>query len=126
MLLNIIQFFHILIDVFNCSYIFLFNPIYDFYFASWILFQTIHWIILKNECILSSIEKRIMNPNYVLGSQPKFIPHNDVYHNKITLKLKAIILIGTLLYISFRTRKQHIKLISLTAIFLWIYMTYFY
>lgn len=29
-----------------------------------------HWILLKFECIISYIEKRILYPNYLLGSKP--------------------------------------------------------
>ena len=124
--LGILQLFHFYIDAFNMSYIFVFNPIYDVYFCTWILLQTIHWGLLKNECCLSYIEKKILNPNYKLGSNYKWIPHNNVYHNKYTLIVKAIIIISTLLLIIYRSKKKCIKYICIAAIILWIYHTYFY
>lgn len=122
--LDIIQFLHVLIDVFNCTYIFIFPSYYDIYYASWILIQTLHWIALKNECIVSYIEKKIMDPSYELGSKPKHIPHNDVYHNEYTLLIKAMIILSTLLIIIWRTKTRSIQWISGSAIVLWIYLTY--
>lgn len=103
--LGIIQMFHFLIDAFNMSYIFIFNPFYDVYFCTWILLQTMHWGLLKNECIVSYVEKIIIDPTYKLGTNPRWIPHNNVYHNKYTLISKAIIIIGTLLLIMYRAKK---------------------
>jgi len=123
--IDILQFFHVLIDIFNCSYIFLFSSKYDIYFASWILLQTLHWLVLKNECIISYLEKRIEDPNYVLGSEPKRIPHNDVYFNKYILMAKETIIITTLLIIIYRANTQTQWIASIGMI-LWIFLTYFY
>ena len=124
--LNIIQLLHFFIDSFCMTYIFIFNPIYDIYFSLFILLQTIHWGILKNECIVSYIEKKLINPDYKLGDKPKWIPHYKVYHNKLTLLLKAILILGALILIIFRNNKNNIKFICIGAIILWVYFTYFY
>uniref|UniRef100_A0A6C0D552 Uncharacterized protein n=1 Tax=viral metagenome TaxID=1070528 RepID=A0A6C0D552_9ZZZZ len=124
--LNIIQFLHVLIDIFNCSYIFIFSSKYDIYFATWILLQTLHWLLLKNECIVSYIEKKIENPYYKLGSDPKRVPHNEVYFNEYTLTAKAIIILSTLLIIIYRAKTKTVQGIAGLAIVLWIYLTYFH
>jgi len=124
--LDIIQLMHFLIDGFNMSYVFLFNPIYDIFFVTWILSQTIHWGLLQNECIISYIEKKIINPKYKLGENPKWIPHYDVYYNKYTIMLKSIFILGGLTYIFARSKKNNVKIICVTAIILWIYFTYFH
>ena len=124
--LDIIQLMHFLIDGFNMSYVFLFNPIYDIFFVTWILSQTIHWGLLQNECIISYIEKKLINPKYKLGENPKWIPHYDVYYNKYTIMLKSILILGGLTYIFARSKKNNIKIICVSAIILWIYFTYFH
>ena len=120
----IIQLMHFFIDGFNMSYVFLFNPIYDIFFVTWILSQTIHWGLLQNECIVSYIEKKLINPKYKLGENPKWIPHYDVYYNKYLIILKSILILGGLSYIIARSKTNNVKLISVIAIILWMYFTY--
>jgi hypothetical protein len=123
-LLGIIQLIHFFIDAFCMSYIFLFNPIYDIYYSLFVLSQTLHWGFLKNECIVSYIEKKIINPSYELGDKPKWIPHYKVYHNNFTILLKAILILGTLIIIIFRNTKNNIPYICFAGIILWLFFTY--
>lgn len=126
LLLGFIQFVHFLIDSFNMSYIFIFSAVYDIYFVTWIFLQTVHWGLLKNECIVSYIEKKIINPNYELGENPKWIPHYDIYYNKYTITLKSILIIGTLVFIFIRCKSTNTRIICGMAIVLWLYLVYFY
>jgi len=125
-LLEIIKFIHILIDIFICSYIFIFSPFYDIYYAAFTLIQTLHWAALKNECVITYIEKLLIDPNYKLGSDIKFQPHTETYHNNITLILKAVLIIGTLSIIIYRSKNKYARIFAGLAIILWIYLTYFY
>jgi hypothetical protein len=82
---------------------------------------------LKNECIVSYIEKKILDPAYELGSEPKRIPHNDVYHNEYTLIAKAVLILSTLLIIIiYRAKTRTIRVIAGSAIVIWIYLTFFH
>lgn len=121
-----IQIVHLIIDLLCMFYLFLFTTAYDIYFCGFILVQTVHWMLLKNECILSYIEKKIIHPGYELGSQPKWIPHYTSFYNSYTKLLKAFLIIGSLLYVAFRNKKPEIKLLCVTSIVLWIYLTYFH
>ena len=123
-LLEITKFIHILIDIFLCSYLFMFSPIYDVYYAAGILLQTMHWAALKNECVITYIEKLLIDPTYKLGSNIKYQPHTETYHNDITLILKAVLIIGTLAIIMYRTKNIYAKLFAVLAIVFWIYLTY--
>jgi len=125
-ILSFIQLCHFLIDGFNMSFIFLFHPIFDIYFVTWIFLQTVHWGLLKNECIVSYIEKKLMDPNYELGSKPQWIPHYDVYYNKYMIMLKAILILGGLSYIIYRNKSSKVRCIAIMAIMLWVYFTYFH
>ena len=134
LLLDIIQFIHVCIDGLCCLYLLLFNPIYDIYFSLFVLFQTLHWYVLRNECFITYLEKYIIDPDYVLGSNPKYLPHSKVYYNKTTFQIKNIIVLSTLAYIWFRNMKnntantmsRYIKYIVPCAISLFIYLSYFY
>ena len=125
-ILRIIQVFHFFIDLFCMFFIFLFNPVYDIYYCAFIFLQTLHWLFLKNECSLSYIEKKIIQPSYELGSKPKWIPHYEIFYNKYTKILKAVLILGSLIYIAFRNKKRYIKAICIASIFLWVYLTYFH
>ena len=125
-LLGLMQLCHFFVDCFNMSYVFLFNPIFDIYFVIWLLLQTIHWGVLKNECIVSYIEKKLLNPNYELGSKPRWIPHYKIYYNKFTITLKSILILGGLSYIIYRNKSKKIRFIGIMAVVLWLYFTYFY
>jgi hypothetical protein len=125
-ILYTIQIVHLMIDLLCMFYLFLFTAAYDIYFSGFILVQTVHWLLLKNECILSYIEKKIIHPNYQLGSQPKWIPHYTSFYNSHTKILKAFLIISSLLYVAFRNKTPEIKLLCLVSILLWIYLTYFH
>jgi hypothetical protein len=123
-ILYVLQIIHLFIDFFCVSYIYIFNPIYDIYFCGFILLQTLHWAVLKNECIVSYIEKKLIDSNYELGSNPKWIPHYDVFYNEFMKTAKAFLIISGLLYVMFRNRNNYIRGICIGAIILWIYLTY--
>jgi len=126
-LLYNITLFHIFIDVFLMSYIFIFSRIYDIYYCSFVLLQTIHWGVLKNECIITYTEKKLINSDYHLGDNIKWHPHEEYHFNKYIVLLKAILILGSLLYIIFRNKKNNkIRLIAGASICLWIYYTYLY
>lgn len=123
-ILYVIQLIHLFIDFFCMFYIFIFNPIFDIYFCSFIFFQTIHWIALKNECIVSYIEKKLINHEYVLGENPKWIPHYDAFYTETLKTFKALLIIGGLLYVMFRNNNNVIRALCVAAILLWLYLTY--
>jgi hypothetical protein len=126
LVLGAIQFLHFLIDAFVMSYVFIFNPMYDIYFVTFVLLQTMHWGALKNECFISYIEKKMISPNYELGSKPNWIPHYRHYYNKVGLTLKSIFTVGGLLFIIYRAKKNHIRFLCALAILLWLFFVYFY
>jgi hypothetical protein len=61
---------HFAIATFQMAYLLVFAPRYDL----WLLFLhfavTLHWILFKNECIISYFERKVMEPDYVMGSDP--------------------------------------------------------
>ena len=100
--LHLVQFCHLFVDIFNSIYIFIFPPIYDIYFSLWMFSVTLHWALLKRECILSYIEKKLINPKYKLGDDPYNLPYQAIYYNKYTLSIKWLSLFIALCVIIYR------------------------
>lgn len=62
---------------------------YDIYFILFLLFIRAHWFILKGECIFTYWEKKILDPNYKLGSDIYCVPTSYINEtNYIYKKLK--------------------------------------
>ena len=89
-LLLFIQIIHILNELFLSTYIFIFNKKYDVYFMIYIFIIFLHWIFLQNECILSYIEKKIINKNYTLGSEPYNHPFRTLISNNVLCIFKIL------------------------------------
>jgi hypothetical protein len=78
MILFLVKLIHFVNDFFLASYIFFFkNNKYDIYYSLYFFIIQIHWIFLKNECLLSYFEKKIKNKNYKLGNRPYNLPHRE-------------------------------------------------
>jgi len=123
-ILYVTQLIHLLVDLFVMTYAIIFNSIYDIYFICFILSQILHWGLLKNECIISYIEKKIIDPNYELGSQPFWSPHRQLFFNNYTNSLRILFIIGGLIYIIYRNKKIYIKIFTIFAISLWLYFNF--
>ena len=95
--LKIIQYFHLFIDIIQPLYLILFfnNKKYDIYFLGFISTIILHWTLLKNECILSYLEKKIMDKNYKYGDRPYEHPYRKIipdFYMKILDNLKKLTL----------------------------------
>jgi len=123
-MLFFIKFIHTLNEFFFMFYVFIFkNNKYDIYYTIYFCLIFIHWLLLNNECILSYIEKKLVDENYVLGDNPyshllmEEIPLSILITNHL-LKLYNIIIVV------FRNKKNYFIIIVLTIIF--IYQSYNY
>ena len=125
-ILYIIQLLHLCIDIFNSTYIFIFPAKYDIYYVSWILFMVVHWFFLKNECVIGYIEKKIMNPKYVLGSNPYYLPYQHIFYDKMNIMFlsKTFLINASLLYITYRSFNMTTKYIAVSAFCLYMIALY--
>lgn len=73
---------HFLADIFYFVYIIFFPKKYDIFIVLIFFAQCLHWIFLKNECSLSYYEKKLINPEYKLGENIKYVPHEDYLYNR--------------------------------------------
>ena len=87
MILELFKLLHILNEIFMASYIFIFRTNkYDIIFISYVFLIAIHWLFLKNECLLSVIEKKLLDKNYEIGKTPNEHPYQN-YISPIFLKI---------------------------------------
>lgn len=56
--------------VFGMFYVFLFSADNDTWYLIYSFVLVFHWVLFKNECILTYWEKKLIDENYVMGSQP--------------------------------------------------------
>lgn len=72
-LVYMLKIIHILLGVFLGFYVFLFptRTTYDVVFLILYFGMVGHWLLLKDECILSYLEAKVLDPSYILGSQPR-------------------------------------------------------
>jgi hypothetical protein len=59
--LILLKFIHVLNKIFMMIYVFIFRTNkYDLYFSIYIFLIFLHWLLFKNECILSYLEKKLL------------------------------------------------------------------
>ena len=122
--LVLLKFIHILNEIFMMTYVFIFRTNkYDLYFSIYLFLIFLHWLLLKNECILSYLEKKTINKDYILGSKPFEHPYRDMIPIQLTI-ITNIIKIYNIIIVILRNTKNYFIIISL-LIFL-LYMIYNY
>lgn len=118
-LLYLLKILHVINEIFLSSYIFIFNKKYDIYYVIYLEIIILHWICLKNECILSYIEKKLINNNYILGSKP----YNHPYHTiipKNLIYLFEFLKLFNIIIIFYRNIKNNYIFISVIIMFLFL------
>jgi hypothetical protein len=117
-----IRIIHYLIELFYSTYIFIFPKKYDIYFAIFIFLMTFHWLIFRNECILSVIEKKLENSKYILGTDPYKHIYRDVCPKYIFV-ITSILLFVNLFVVLYRSSDS--KLITFLIIISIIIIIYY-
>lgn len=120
-LLNLI---HNINDFFIISYVFIFKTNqYDLYFSIYLFAIVLHWLLLKNECILSYLEKKIIDKNYVLGSKPFEHPYSEIIPFPLLI-ITRIIKIYNIIVVILRNTKNYFITISLLIVLLYVIYNY--
>jgi len=63
--------------LFLIIYIFIFDMEYDYIYLGFVLIMFASWLIFKNECIFSYIEKKQLDTEYILGNNVRNQPYID-------------------------------------------------
>lgn len=92
LLLNITMFIHFLIEFFFTFYliIFYYTKKYDIIYSISLFIIFIHWKLFKGECILSYIEKKLLDNNYKMGTNIYHHPFKEVQNKYISLLMDFI------------------------------------
>ncbi len=74
---DFVKSFHLFNTIILSIYIFLFPKKYDIIYVSYICIIILQWIIFKNECLTSYLEKKSYNNGYTLGTLPHDHPYKE-------------------------------------------------
>jgi hypothetical protein len=77
----LVQGFHYFLDICVCLYPYYFSSTYDIYFAIQSTITIFHWFFLKGECIVSYTEKKMLDKNYIIGSNINNYPYHKIFYN---------------------------------------------
>jgi len=117
---------HMLCEFFLCLYVFIMPKKYDIYYALYILLLIILKLIFKYECIINYFDKKLIEPNYVLGSNPKHVPYKKTLYNdnkQFIFFINFLIILNSLL-IFMRNKNNLIRIISVFNIIMWLFIEY--
>lgn len=99
--LYFIRFFHYCTFTFSIIYIFLFGMEYDIYYFCCSALLWFHWQLFNNECVLTLIEKQILDPNYRMGDKPKYHPFIDIISHDLN-RLLVFLMFCSIYIVFFR------------------------
>uniref|UniRef100_A0A6C0E3V5 Uncharacterized protein n=1 Tax=viral metagenome TaxID=1070528 RepID=A0A6C0E3V5_9ZZZZ len=116
------MYLHMICEFITCFYIFLFPKSFDLLFVIYLLVVVLLKLIFKYECIWSVLDKKLINPRYVLGSNPTYYPFRDyLYGNDYIVIIIGLLIFYELFVIYFRNKGnniiQTIVLINVAGIF---------
>ena len=117
---------HMLCEFFLCLYVFLLPQKFDIYYVLYILLLIILKLIFKYECIINYFDKKLIDPMYVLGSDPKYVPYKRTLYkdNQYFICFINCLIILNLFIIFIRNTKINIKSICVFNIIMWIFIEY--
>jgi len=110
-ILTFSMYLHLLCEIITCFYVFIFKKTYDLYFLIYFLIVLILKLKFKNECIWSVLDKRLINKNYKIGSNPAYQPFREIYGNKFILNIIGLLILIEFFIIFFRNTNKLIKFI---------------
>jgi hypothetical protein len=123
MINKLIAFIHLLLCIFSILYVFLIkNKQYDYIYLKVIYFILLHWALLKGECIISYLYKKMQNNDYEIGSNTK-TDDLEYFFGEYTNYFHFFIQILTAINIYMLCKRNNIKN-HVTFMFTFIYITF--
>jgi hypothetical protein len=117
---------HMLCEFFLCIYVFIIPKKYDIYYVLYITLLIILKLIFKYECIINYFDKKLIDPNYILGSNPKYVPYKRKLYNdnKYFIFMINCLIVLNLLMIFMRNKSRFVKTTCIFNIMMWIFIEY--
>ena len=115
-----------LCEFFLAVYVFIIPKSYDIYYVLYILLLIVLKLIFKYECIINYFDKKLIEPNYTLGSDPKYVPYKKklYYDNQYFILLINLLILINLLLIFMRNKNYNIQVLCVVDILMWIFIEY--
>ena len=117
---------HMLCEIFLCLYVFILPKKYDIYYALYISLLIALKLIFKYECIINYFDKKLIDPNYVLGSKPKIVLYKiNMYgdNQKLIFLINCLIVLNLILIFA-RNKSNFIKSVCILNIIMWVLVEY--
>ena len=121
---NVSKYSHFFMELMTLSYVFIFNVKYDIYFLLYMFLISTLKLLNKYECLWSVFDKKLDNPNYILGSKPHIHPFRDLYIYEDLTKVVGIVLLINFAVIFYRNKNVLIKIFSVINLLLIMYIEY--
>jgi hypothetical protein len=117
---------HMLCEFFLCLYVFIIPKKYDIYYALYISLLILLKLIFKYECIINYFDKKLIESNYVLGSNPKYVPYKQTLYNdnKYFISFINCLIILNLILIFSRNKSNLIRIVCVFNIIMWVFIEY--
>jgi hypothetical protein len=116
----IIQIFHAILSIYTTLFPHIYQK-YDLYYIIYLFFLSLHWYLSKGECIITFLEKKLINKSYKLGDTPHYSPYHNLVGKSTINILNSIFIINysLILYRNYNTSNFNIIiLITLLTIYL--------
>jgi hypothetical protein len=99
---------------------------YDIFYALYILLLIVLKLIFRYECIINYFDKKLLDSNYVLGSNPKFVPYKSKLYGDSPQLISFIncLIILNLIIIFSRNKSHFTKLVCGFNIIMWVVIEY--
>lgn len=98
--LALVRFAHYMSLLTSTLYVFIFGSKYDAIYLSFIVILYFHWILIKGECVFTYLEQKLMDPNYIMGSNIYNHPWLQLLIKEYTKPLLVISYIFIMLNVS--------------------------
>lgn len=122
--LFVVRMLHSFVFFFSLFYIFIFKPKYDVLYITLAVVIMTHWLLFKNECILSYIEKKLMDKNYKMGDNVFSNPFMDTMFNKSIVYVMLLIQLLVYAFVFYRAFHKSYPRV-LVALYVYIAVMFF-
>ena len=125
--LYLVELFHFINELFISFYIFIFRTNkYDNIYVLYIFLIVLSWLFLKNECIISYIEKKLLDNTYKLGNLPYIHPYQTYYPKNLQTILRFFKFLNFVVILFRNTKNIYIILMTILIFIIQIRYIYLY
>ena len=110
-----IQIFHTILSIYTTLFPHIYQK-YDIYYIIYLFLLSLHWYLCKGECIITYLEKKILNKSYKLGDNPNYSPFHNIIGKKTMKLLNSLFIINYLLILYRNYNSSNFNIIILLTL----------